>query len=133
MEIGNRARVWVASLDCYSGLKSASQGQVCTQVSAAFLWQEPKCSKAPSPGVSTCMSGGLREASHHPFRVRDLWSVFKQVCKIQRYSSAAAEVTSIKGIPRICGKHVFQHGMEPDQLCLLDQFALLFVVANLAK
>lgn len=77
MEIRTQARVWVASLNCQSGLKSVRHGQVWAQVSAAFLWQEPKCSKAPSPGVSTCMSGGLREASHSPFWVRDLCSVFK--------------------------------------------------------
>lgn len=129
MEIRTQARVWVASLNCQSGLKSVRHGQVWAQVSAAFLWQEPKCSKAPSPGVSTCMGGGLREASYSPFWVRDTILVFK----MQRQSSRAAEVTSIKGIPRICGKHFFQHGMESDQLCLLEQIHPTFLNGKLSK
>lgn len=61
-----KSGVWIASLNCQSGLKSARQVQVWAQVCAAFLWQEPECSIAPNPGVSTCMNGGLGEASRSP-------------------------------------------------------------------
>lgn len=67
MEIRSQAGVWIASLNCQSGLMSARQVQVWAQVRAAFLWQEPEWSMAPKPRVSTCMNGGLREASHSPF------------------------------------------------------------------